>query len=357
MSLYRKTPNGPWYYDFVVNGKRFRASTELKDWEKARGIEVDLEAKEREKARREELGLKPAPEPEPEPARVPTVGELVDGLQGYYKLHGKANDKNLSLLKRIRRDLGDTLASHMTKAAVLRYLAKRQGAANSTLNHAMQVLSSAFKLAELPFPEIKKLSEKKAVRSGFFEDDEFRRIYHHLPEDLADFALFGFVTGWRKGAISTLTWDSVSNGNVYLKAMHSKNGLAYFVPAIPGSELDELLKRRRAARLVDGVLSNLVSCPIWCSTATESRSGASAARGRRLASWPEYRGSCFTISGARPRATFGKAASRSRLRCGLSGLPRPAYTSAMRLWRKMRCATRCGKCPRGRRRNGGRWWP
>ena len=34
-----------------------------------------------------------------------------------------------------------------------------------------------------------------------------KTTHHFLPRDLADFALFGYLTGWRKGEIRSLRWD------------------------------------------------------------------------------------------------------------------------------------------------------
>jgi integrase len=127
-------------------------------------------------------------------------------------------------------------------------------------NHGLQILASAFKLAQLSFPTVSKLSEKDCVRSGFFSEAEFRLVYQHLPKDLKDFALFGYLTGWRKGAISQLTWNDVHEGNVYLRGVLSKNGSPYFVPIV--GELSDLIERRKAGRAFktpNGVmLSNFV---------------------------------------------------------------------------------------------------
>ncbi|HKD02386.1 MAG TPA: site-specific integrase [Terriglobales bacterium] len=82
----------------------------------------------------------------------------------------------------------------------------------------------------------------------------------NLEPDLADFALFGYLTGWRKGEINSLRWSDVDGDVVRLQAENSKNGEARFV-TLEG-ELAELIERRKACRQVKTktavVLSDLV---------------------------------------------------------------------------------------------------
>jgi integrase len=141
--------------------------------------------------------------------------------------------------------------------------------ANSTIKHRLQILASAYELENaareearlepLTVPRFPKLSEDNA-RSGFLNRAQFDVLLSHLPEDLKDFALFAYVTGWRKGAIATLEWSDVRDGNIYLRGVHSKNGRPYYVPII--GELVKLVERRKEARSIktdSGVLlSSLV---------------------------------------------------------------------------------------------------
>jgi integrase len=150
----------------------------------------------------------------------------------------------------VRQDFEQKRADTLTVNNLNAYIDRRQaaGAAASTINHALQVLASAFKLAELPFPKAPKLSEKDRIRTGFFSREEFDRVNHNLPPDLRDFALFAYLTGWRKNAIATLAWSDVLDGNIYLRAVRSKNGKPYFVPVI--GELANLIERRRETRSI-----------------------------------------------------------------------------------------------------------
>ena len=47
---------------------------------------------------------------------------------------------------------------------------------------------------------------RKNVREGFFERSDFEALVKELPEDIQDFARFGYLTGWSKGKIASLTW-------------------------------------------------------------------------------------------------------------------------------------------------------
>lgn len=86
------------------------------------------------------------------------------------------------------------------------------------------------------------------MRQGFFSDSEFRNVASNLPEDLRDFAQFGYLTGWRKHEIASLTWEDVDGDVIRLRAENAKIRESRAV-AIEG-ELSELIERRRTARQI-----------------------------------------------------------------------------------------------------------
>ncbi len=94
------------------------------------------------------------------------------------------------------------------------------------------------------------------ARQGFFENSDFRKVYAHLPDDLKDFALFAFLTAWRKGEVSCLKWKHVQNGMVRIPAEETKNGVARSV--VIAGELTEIIERRQAARLSDNMLTDFI---------------------------------------------------------------------------------------------------
>jgi integrase len=64
-------------------------------------------------------------------------------------------------------------------------------------------------------PKIPRLEQR--VREGFYERAEFETIVAYLPEDLQDFARWGYFTGWRKSEIASLRWNELNMENRQLR--------------------------------------------------------------------------------------------------------------------------------------------
>jgi len=62
------------------------------------------------------------------------------------------------------------------------------------------------KVATVPY--IRMLKENNA-RKGFFERDDFLKLWMALPAYLRPIVTFGYRYGWRKAEIMHLTWDRV----------------------------------------------------------------------------------------------------------------------------------------------------
>jgi len=123
------------------------------------------------------------------------------------------------------------------------------GYAEASINRVTQLLRQAYKLARLPGPPIRRLPEKGNERQGFFSEQEIRRVIANLPAALADFTLFGWLTGMRKGEIASLAWEDVDGDVIRLRAVNAKTREARMIPL--EGELAELIERRRAARQVE----------------------------------------------------------------------------------------------------------
>jgi integrase len=96
-----------------------------------------------------------------------------------------------------------------------RYVKHRlvDGKKPATVNRETQLLGQAFKLAQehglvQRVPRIRRLPERN-TRQGFFEQEEFEAVIHHLPTYLKDFVRFAYLSGWRKGEIPQLQWADV----------------------------------------------------------------------------------------------------------------------------------------------------
>ncbi len=94
-------------------------------------------------------------------------------------------------------------ALDITADRVLAYLADRkaEGAANATINRELAALKRMLRLGEQAGkvarrPHIAMLQEDN-VRTGFFEEPEFRAVLAHLPEDLQPVFEVVYITGWR----------------------------------------------------------------------------------------------------------------------------------------------------------------
>ena len=120
--------------------------------------------------------------------------------------------------------------------------------APATVNRRTQLLHQAYNLAirerrlcEKPY--IRHLSESGNARSGFIYRAELDRLLTHLPPHLADVALFGYLSAWRRNEILTLTWEDVQGDTIRLRAENSKEREARSL-ALEG-DLASVIERRR----------------------------------------------------------------------------------------------------------------
>lgn len=267
--LYHQRGSAFWWMAFYKHGKQIRMSTEETDETKAGRV---LKSKLQE--RDAELGggrrmITPAQQ------RV-TVCELLDALLVDYKLRGKSGPRLLSNLKPLQ-EWFDCRAMELTSTEVDKFIehalahgrrksGKDKPSKPASINRSLQLLSQSYKLAIAnglltTAPRIRKLSERDNVRTGFFSDAEVRRVIANLPTHLQDFALFGYLTGWRSGEIKSLVWDEVSGDVIRLRSADSKNRESRIVTFESG-ELAELMERRQAARADSKYIFHCAADPI-----------------------------------------------------------------------------------------------
>jgi integrase len=187
-----------------------------------------------------------------------TVSEILDALVAEFEAREKLTPQIVSHLKPIRAAFGEWRAVDLTAhpEAIDQYIKARRklGKRKPTVNRGTQLLGQAYQLAVksktlTAVPRITRLWEGDNVRQGYLEESEFRRIYAHLPQYLADYAFFAYKTGWRKSAVASLRWADVHDGRVWLLAQESKNREGADVPVEEG-EFAEIIARRQAARKV-----------------------------------------------------------------------------------------------------------
>ena len=233
-----------WWISFYVDGREQRESAKTNNEEKARKT---LRTKLKEVHAHELDPTKPFLS---QRHRKRSIADLLDALKSDFEIRGIASKQNLSNIKRTHDDFGGVRAIALSPEAVDQYVEERlaDGDAKASINRVLQLLKQAYRLAELPAPKIRRLDESDNVRRGFFSETEIRRVMANLPGELADFTLFAWLTGMRKGEIASLRWEDVDGGCIRLRAENAKNGTARLIPL--EGELSELIARRSAARQV-----------------------------------------------------------------------------------------------------------
>jgi len=254
--IFRRPNSAMWWAAYYLRGQEYRQSTGETAEIKARKF---LQQKVKEVGA-DQIGARAFTSPK---ASRFAVHDLLESLKKDFELRGKLSPQNKSGLDRAESDFGHYRALALTAESIDAYVQARlaQGDKPATINRITQVIGQAYRLAirrkDLnAMPDIRHLSEAGNERKGFFSRAEFDRVYTNLPHDLADFALFGYLTGWRKGEIASLTWQDVEDNVIRLRGENAKNGEARSV--VIAGELSALIEHRKQARLYNGVLTALV---------------------------------------------------------------------------------------------------
>lgn len=183
-------------------------------------------------------------------------------MRAKLELDGQLSPQNSSELKKVQEDFAHIRAIELTAEKVDAYKEDKlaEAYAPATINRRLVFLLRCYSLAierghVTTRPHIELLPVSNA-RQGFFEDSDFRKVYAHLPNDWKDYALFAFLTAWRKGEPSCLKWKHVQNGMVRIPGEETKNGVARSV--VIAGELTEIIGRRHAARMSNDVLTDYI---------------------------------------------------------------------------------------------------
>jgi integrase len=249
--LFRRKGSAMFYCAYYLRGVEHRESTGTPDEKLARRFlrhRLDEVGADRAGARKF-VG--------PRQMKV-TVRELLKTLEDDYRERDKLSAKAKSNFKPLREHLGAMRAVDITREVVSDMVQAwlAEGYAKATCNRRTQLLAQAFAMAVrdgklVQTPHIGRLSEVGNERQGFFEHEDLERVVANLPEHLRDFCRFAYVTGWRKGAISSLEWPDVGEDVVTMRAVNSKNRRPTTLPL--EGELRDIIERRRAASVVESV--------------------------------------------------------------------------------------------------------
>lgn len=236
---------------YYLDGKEFRESAESQDVKKAE----KLLKKRLKEIGADQLGLSKFTTPQ---VKKLTIHDLLESLKADFELRKILSDQNRSGIKAADDAFGRIKAVAFGSKQVKAYITKQlaDSYANATINRVTGFVEQAFALAVTEdrwftkVPHITRLSEAENVRQGFCTKDEFLRVHANLPEDLKDFALFAFSTGWRSGEIKCMDWSNVqdNDGFIRMRPDQCKNQHGHSVPVV--DELVGIVERRREARTV-----------------------------------------------------------------------------------------------------------
>ena len=155
-------------------------------------------------------------------------------------------------LKALRSVFGPSFARDITLDRLDAYVATRLGAGRkpATIQKELAALKRAFHLAARagkavppPFPRLRVSN----IRTGFFEEPEFRAVLAGLSGDLQPVVEFLYLTGWRLTEVLTLEWRQVdvTAGVVRLEPGTTKNDEGREFPFSVLPPLEALLRRQR----------------------------------------------------------------------------------------------------------------
>lgn len=257
--IFKRSRSPFWWISYCRNCKEVRESTEIEATESNR--------KKAARVLKHRIGETIAEKHggpafiEPAQRRI-RVNELLKALEEDYRVRDKCSPQFVSHMKRIRDAFGLWRAVNLAAEpeSVDKYInaCKAAGTAPATINRGTQLLAQAYKLAidrkQLKgAPVVRHLPERNA-RQGFFEDADFSVVVDALPNYLQDFVRLGYITGWRKGEISSLLWADVEGDVLRLRPEHSKNGQGRSVPLVDGggklTDVGRLIARRREGRTI-----------------------------------------------------------------------------------------------------------
>jgi integrase len=240
-----KRGNTFWVH-YSLNGKVFRESAQTDDEVKARRFlrhRLDQTGAARQRA-------KPFIPPK---AQKVNINELLDALSRDLRLRGKLSRQVTTNLKHLRQRFGFLLALSLTADDVSKYVENllADDYRPASINRRTQLLQQAYNLAieEKRLnekPHVKRLAETGNTRKGFVYRAELDRLLVHLPAHIADVTLFGYLTGWRRSEILTLTWDDVQADTIRLGAENSKEKESRSLPLV--DELAGVIERRRTLK-------------------------------------------------------------------------------------------------------------
>jgi integrase len=142
--------------------------------------------------------------------------DMVKDLENDYKINGKRSlSTALFRVSHVRRFFGLDRAVDITPDRVRAYQAHRlaEGASNGTVNREVTILSRmlslAFNAGQLSRKARFQMLEENNVREGFLDHGSFLVLLDNLRDCLRPLMEFLYLSGWRIGEATNLTWSDV----------------------------------------------------------------------------------------------------------------------------------------------------
>ena len=253
-----------WHYDFRVNGRRYRNTTETADKHTARNIE----AKERSRILDGKHGIRRQPD-----ITFRQFAEIY--LRDHADLHKKSADRDREILKSLKRAFGGLVLHNITMHRIEQWKRERlagkwrahgqtsspnplkPGTVNRELDTLKSILSKAVewrKLVDSPARGVKRLKVDNK-RTRILTPDEQRRLLEAAPRKMRALIALALITGGG-GELLGLRWEHVTADA--LTFLETKNGKARRIPLSP------------AARAVLGALPRQHAY-VWTNARTQDR--------------------------------------------------------------------------------------
>lgn len=199
--------------------------------------------------------------------------DLLDNIAADYKTRKLASERTVrGHITALIDTFGvGTRAVQVTSKVIKTVVEEWQAAkvASATINKRLGTLRRAFRVAvaEGTFPSVPAMTRlpEDNVREGFWTKAELLAVLAHIKDEaLADFILWSFYTGMRKGELSRMEWTSFDRETwtLILPGRITKNGKPKRL--VLRGPLREIIERRLAARrLGTRRIFHREGCPIY----------------------------------------------------------------------------------------------
>jgi integrase len=236
-----------WFYDFRVNRRRYRNTTETANKQKAKSYEA------RERSRVLDGRQQIRQQPDITFAQFSTVY-----LRDHAELHKRSVERDREILKVLNRAFGSLILHEITAHRIEQFKRERlagkwrshgqtsaakpikPGTVNRELDTLRGIFSKAVEwqqIREHPMRSVKRLKVDNR-RTRILTEAEQAALLAACPKKLGRIVRLALITGARVGELLALTWADVTEAELLL--LETKNGRSRRLPRNPA--IDAVLK-------------------------------------------------------------------------------------------------------------------